>query len=60
MHESIHTQWLQWLQKVHVPEVLFTKYFIKAAIVRLFEIDDSEGPTYSVQYLAESKVSYNL
>ena len=45
---------------MHVPEVLATNCFTKATIVRLLEIDDSEGPTYAVQYLAESKASYNL
>jgi len=60
VHESIHTVWLQWLKEVHVPEVLATNCFTKATIVRLLEIDDSEGPTYAIQYLAESKASYNL
>jgi Domain of unknown function (DUF4286) len=60
VHVSIHVAWLQWLKKVHVPEVLATDCFTKATIVRLLEIDDSEGPTYAVQYLAESKASYNL
>lgn len=60
VHESIHTDWLLWLKEVHVPEVLGTNCFTKATIVRLLEIDDSEGPTYAVQYLAESKASYNL
>jgi hypothetical protein len=60
VHDSIHTEWLQWLKEVHVPEVLATHCFTKATIVKLLEIDDSEGPTYAVQYLAESKASYNL
>jgi hypothetical protein len=60
VHESIHTAWLQWLKEVHVPEVLATKCFTKATIVRLLEIDGSESPTYAVQYLAERKAAYNL
>lgn len=60
VHESIHTVWLQWLKEVHVPEVLATNCFSNATIVRLLEIDDSEGPTYAIQYFAESKASYNL
>ena len=58
--DSIHGPWLQWLKEVHVPEVLATNCFTNATIVRLLEIDDSEGPTYAVQYAAESKASYNL
>jgi hypothetical protein len=56
----IHTAWLQWLKEEHVPEVLATNCFTKATIVRLLEIDDSEGPTYAIQYTAESKAAYNL
>src|SRR4051812_30846391 len=58
--DPIHGPWLQWLKEVHVPEVLATNCFTNATIVRLLEIDDSEGPTYAVQYAAESKASYNL
>jgi Domain of unknown function (DUF4286) len=60
VHESIHIAWLQWIKEEHIPEMLATKCFTNATIVRLLEIDDSEGPTYAVQYLAESKAFYNL
>jgi hypothetical protein len=56
---EIATEWLQWLKEEHVPEVLASDCFSKATIVRLLEIDDSEGPTYAIQYLAESKGLYN-
>ncbi len=57
---SIHDSWLRWLKEEHVPEVLATGCFSKAVIVRLLETDDSEGPTYAVQYFAESKAAYNF
>lgn len=60
IHESIHTDWLKWLKDEHVPEVLATDCFTNATIVRLLEVDDSEGPTYAIQYTAESKAAYNL
>jgi len=59
IQESIHEAWLQWLKEVHVPEVLATGCFTNATIVRLLEVDDSEGPTYAIQYVAESKALYN-
>lgn len=59
IQESIHQEWLKWLKKEHVPDVLATHCFSNARIVRLLEIDDSEGPTYAVQYTAESKALYN-
>lgn len=57
---EIKTDWLQWLQLEHIPEVLATGCFSTATILQLLEVDDSEGPTYAVQYHAESKANYNL
>lgn len=57
--DAIHIAWLQWLQEEHVPEVIQTGCFTHAAILRLLEVDDSEGPTYTIQYFAESKSLYN-
>ncbi len=59
LDESIHAPWLEWLQQIHIPEVIATGCFTKASILRLVEVDDSEGPTYAVQYHAESKALYN-
>ncbi len=56
---AIHTDWLQWLQSEHIPEIIKTGCFTKAIILQLMEVDDSEGPTYAVQYFAESKGLYN-
>lgn len=59
VHDSIQSDWLKWLQEIHVPEVLETGCFTHANIHRLLEVDDSEGPTYAIQYKAESKAAYN-
>jgi hypothetical protein len=59
LHE-ISSEWLIWLKEEHLPEVLATGCFTSATIHRLLEVDDSEGPTYTVQYKAESKAAYNL
>ncbi|MEI8053378.1 MAG: DUF4286 family protein [Bacteroidota bacterium] len=59
VREDIQSLWLEWLQQEHIPEVLATGCFYNAAILRLLEIDDTEGPTYAIQYKAESKASYN-
>lgn len=56
---AIADEWLQWLKEQHIPEVMATGCFETYKIVRLLEIDDSEGPTYAVQYHALSKALYN-
>lgn len=59
VHDSIKEGWLQWLKDEHVPDVLQTGCFTHATILHLLEVDDTEGPTYAVQYFAESKGLYN-
>lgn len=56
---EIHESWLDWLKETHVPEVLDTGCFREARVLRMLEVDESEGPTYTVQYTAESKSDYN-
>ena len=56
---AIHNDWLQWVKEEHVPGVIQTGCFTHATILRLLEIDDTEGPTYAIQYFAESKGLYN-
>ncbi len=57
--QAIAEQWLRWLKEEHIPEVLETECFTEARILRLLEVDDSSGPTYAIQYSAESKALYN-
>lgn len=59
VHESIKTEWLQWLKEEHIPDVINTGCFTHAVVMRLVEVDDTEGPTYAVQYYAQSKGFYN-
>lgn len=59
VERQIAGAWLQWLLNEHIPDVLKTKCFSDYRVVRLLEVDDSEGPTYAIQYSAESKADYN-
>ncbi len=56
---TIATNWLQWLKEEHIPELIATGCFTNATILRLIEVDETEGPTYAVQYHTESKSLYN-
>lgn len=59
IESSISNEWIQWMLKEHIPEMLKTKCFYTFRLVKILEIDDSEGPTYAIQYHAESKSDYN-
>jgi hypothetical protein len=56
---SIADAWLQWLLNEHIPDVMHTGCFSSYRVVRLLEVDDSEGPTYAIQYDAGSRADYN-
>jgi len=56
---GIAAEWLNWLQKEHIPEVIETGCFTRATVLKLLEVDETEGPTFAVQYFAESKALYN-
>ncbi len=57
--EEIHAEWLNWLKEEHVPDVLNTGCFQKATILRVLDLQDAEGPTYAIQYLAENPMQYD-
>ena len=59
VNEQIAIEWLDWIQQEHILDVIDTGCFASAKLLRLLEIDDEEGPTYAVQYFAESKSDYN-
>jgi hypothetical protein len=56
---SIAADWLRWMQSEHIPAVMATGCFVDFKIVRLLEVDDTEGPTYAVQYYASDKATYD-
>ena len=55
---NIHEQWLAWMKEEHIPEVLATGMFYSYQIARLLETDETEGPTYIVQYNARDLKDY--
>ena len=56
---SIAGEWLKWMQEEHIPDVMKTGCFSSHRVVRLLEVDETEGPTYAIQYHADSKADYN-
>jgi hypothetical protein len=56
---GIATDWLRWLHQEEIPRIVATGCFTHAVILQLLEVDNSDGPTYAVQYHAESKALYN-
>src|SRR6478752_3648665 len=56
---QISAFWMQWLVEEHIPEIMSTGCFSEYRLVRLIDVDDSDGPTYAIQFSAASKSDYN-
>ena len=52
IENAAHDEWLKWMKEIHVPDVMNTGKFLESKICRLLEMDESDGKTYSFQYLA--------
>ncbi len=55
IHESVHDQWLVWMQKKHINDVLATGKFSSARLVKVLIEEEMGGTTYSVQFTTDSK-----
>lgn len=52
---DIETDWLLWMKKTHIPEVLSTKRFYDHRFLKMLsEHPDAEGNTYAIQYMARN------
>jgi hypothetical protein len=47
---DVHDEWLQWMQEVHLPEVMATGLFLDNRIAKVLLQDESDGMSYSFQY----------
>ena len=56
-HE-IETAWLQWMQEIHMQEVVDTGLFDSYQFFYLHEGDDEEGKTYIAQYYTTHEERY--
>jgi phosphoribosylamine-glycine ligase len=59
IHESVHDQWMIWMQHKHIPEMLALGKFTSARLVRVLVEEEMGGVTYSVQYTTDSKEILN-
>ncbi len=56
---GIADDWMNWMMHTHIPEVMSTGCFQNYKMVRILELDDQEGPTFAIQYSAQSRADYN-
>lgn len=55
IQEDIHDEWVNWMKKEHIPDMLRTGKFSKALMTKVLVKEEMGGITYSVQYTAKNK-----
>ena len=51
--DSVHDEWLEWMQTQHIPDVMSTGYFLENKICKIL-VDEDSGRCYSIQYTCAS------
>lgn len=57
VQEDIHEEWVKWMKKEHIPDMLATGKFQKALMTKVLVTEPMGGITYSVQYTAKDKLT---
>ncbi|MBC7775393.1 MAG: DUF4286 family protein [Phycisphaerae bacterium] len=47
---GIHEDWLQWMRKTHIPDVMITGMFISYRLCRLIGHEHTDSEIYAIQY----------
>ncbi|MBO9672666.1 MAG: DUF4286 family protein [Sphingobacteriaceae bacterium] len=58
LEDAAAEEWLQWMQDVHIPEVMATGMFVSNRLLKVVD-SPNEGVTYCAQYVAETLEHYN-
>lgn len=58
IEEGIESEWLQWMQDIHIGQVMDTGCFASNRMLRVLD-SPNEGVTYCIQYIADSLEKYN-
>jgi hypothetical protein len=59
VHPKIAADWVRWMKEEHMPDLLRTGLFIESRLCRLLEQDETDGITYSAQYMCDSLDDYH-
>jgi hypothetical protein len=54
IQESVHDQWMQWMQQKHINDVLATGKFSSARLIKVLVEEEMGGVTYAIQYTTDS------
>ena len=55
---SIFAGWLTWMQAKYIPGIQGCGCFLRCQLLRLLDVDDSDGPTFALQCYAADRAAY--
>jgi hypothetical protein len=58
IESHIHTEWLSWMTRVHIPEVMATGCFESYKILKIMGDDDDHGVGFAIQYVSPSSALF--
>lgn len=58
IEEAAADRWLQWMQDIHIPNVMATGKFVSNRLLKVLD-SPNEGVTYCAQYVAETVEDYH-
>jgi len=59
VNNDIAEDWVRWMKKEHMNDVMNTGLFTECRLCRLLEQDEEEGVTYIAQYFCAGMKEYN-
>jgi len=61
VEDSVKEDWLEWMKKTHIPDVLASNLFVDYKMLRLLGNEQSpDTQTFAVQYFCESMANFEL
>ncbi len=51
-------EWIDWMKGEHIPELMATGLFVDCRLCHLLEQDETDGITYSAQYVCKDREAY--
>lgn len=58
VNKQIETDWLQWQQAEHIPQIRATELFSECRLYKLLEHEHEDTSTYIIQYTTDTKEKY--
>jgi hypothetical protein len=57
---SIVPEWLEWVINAQIPAIMSSGYFERYQLVKVLDVDETQGLTYAVQFYAADRDAYDL